>query len=177
MGYPILKTSDFVGFFDVSQNKFTKVDLEAYILKYEHQYLEEMLGCDLAALLIADLDIVTNIPITQRFLDIWNSFCDDTFRCTCLFYRSTGIKDMLKSFVYFHFVRDQFQKNTIAGNVVAKSEVSTQLDYNTQQGNTNERYNNGVKTFRAIQSKVSIENTTYPEFKGWHNHKELIFFL
>lgn len=176
MGYPILKTSDFIGFHDISQNKFTKVDLEAYILKCEKSSLEEMLGCELAALLIADLD-VNNNPQTPRFITIWNSFCEDTFRCNCLFYKSEGIKEMLKGFIYYNYVKNQPEKNTIAGNVEAKAEVSTPLSNNAKQVNTNERYNNAVKTFRAIQSKVSIESTTYPEFKGWHSHKELIFFI
>lgn len=177
MGYPILKTSDFTGFYDISQNKFTKNELEAYILMFEKQYLEEMLGCELAGLLIADLDPITNEPVTQRFIDIWNSFCDDTFRCNCLFYSSAGIKDMLKGFIYFHYVNSQQQKNTIAGNVQAQAETATQLSGNNNQFNASLRYNQGVKTFKAIQSKVSIDSTTYPEFKGWYSHKELMFFI
>lgn len=176
MGYPITKASDFTGFFDVSQNKFDKINLESYIDRYEKQIMEEVFGCELAALIIADLD-GNNYPTTPKYQVIWDAFCDDTFRCQCLFYRSTGIRDMLKSFVYFYYVKDQFQKNTIAGNVTAKAETATQLDYNTQQDNCNLRYNNGVKTFKAIQSKVSLSSTDYPEFKGWHNHKEMIFFV
>jgi hypothetical protein len=177
MGYPILKVADFTGFYNISQNRFVKTDIETFISMYEGQYLDNLLGCELSSLLIADLDVLTNIPVTARFLDLWNPFCEDTYRCNQLYYRSTGIKDMLRAFVYYHYVNGQQQGNTIAGNVNQQVETAKQVSGNDNQFNVILRYNEGVKTFNVLQQRLILNSALYPEFKGQYNNKELMFFV
>ena len=136
MGYPLTSPSDYTGIIAISTNKYTKKDLEAYILTYEQDILESLLGCDMAAELIVDLD-VDNQPQDPKFIDIFNPFCVDDkggffihgypwfydyhpnydgWGCR-IQWKSKGILELLKYQVFFYFTRDQQVVNSVVGNV------------------------------------------------------------
>ena len=140
MGYPILTASDFhgVGSTSISNNQYDIAELEAYIADNEEELLCQLLGCTFAAELIADLD-GNNYPQDVKFQKIWDEFCvDDDIYSNCLFdfpefyayhsgyygfgckrvqWKSKGIKEFLKSQIYFLYTRNQSIKNTVTGNV------------------------------------------------------------
>src|SRR3989304_1013830 len=131
----IIDTSGFKGVHHISQNQYSITDLDEYIDRFEKPFLENLLGCELADLLISDLN-PSKIPVTARFIDIFNKFCEDDV--SLLWYwnsfwetyfisdpywissgqvQSAGIPDMLKGLIYFEFVRNQNNNNTIVGTV------------------------------------------------------------
>ena len=64
----LIDREDFVG-----KHKLTKTidsSLEACITDHESSYLIKLLGLELSNLFIADL--TSQVPVTQRFLDIFN---------------------------------------------------------------------------------------------------------
>lgn len=153
----ILTTSDFKqGEYSLSLDQYTELD--TYIAKYEKFYLLRLLGADLYALFIADL--VSGVPQTQRFIDIFNAFQEDSKPCLMI---SEGIKEMLKAFIYFHYSRETVYQKTPTGAVIPNPEVSTNLGYNGF--NLVTAYNKGVETFNVIQWFM-LDGNDYPEYNG-----------
>lgn len=156
----IVQTSDFVGEYKVSQSRFT--ELAKYITKYEKQYLVKLLGSDLYDLFIADLTVTTpQTPQTAIYQSIFNSFKQDENNCIVF---SEGIKQMLIMFIYFHYVRDMQNYNTIAGSVTNVNENSNASGYNGY--NLIESYNDAIDTYRSIQWYIEENKSDYPDYNG-----------
>lgn len=149
-------TDDFVGELRLSMNKFEEDKITSYINSYEKEYLVKLLGCELYDLFIADL--VGGVPQSQRFIDIYNEFCEDV---DCHIVRSEGIKKMLTYFIYFEFVKDKQTYNTITGTVQSKVEVSDVVSLS--KSNIYQMYNKGVETYEAIQWFICDKSQDYTE--------------
>jgi len=163
MGLPITNISDFrVGRYALPQNQDSIKQLDAFIGEYENDLLDELLGCELASLFIADLD-VDNVPASPRFVAIMDKFCQDMGLCRVQL-KSLGIKEMLKGFVYFYYGRSLTDVLTTVGAKRASSGNSE----NTQQAATllRKNYNLSVNTYKAIQEYICINSVDYPEFNG-----------
>lgn len=186
MALPITKPTDYIGEVKISSNQYDEKDLLLYIQRYEQEILEELLGCDLSAAFIADLDADNN-STEQRFIDINAPFCiDDNLNTYFLYeypyfyecnnqytgykcklqWRSRGIKELLKSLVYFHYVRDQKVKNTVTGNVVNQNNVSREASF--AESNIRRIYNNILKTRNAIQWRIckNADSLNYDDYNG-----------
>ena len=171
----IVKTSDFTGFYALSQNKFDKDALTEYITTFEKKYLQNLLGCELYDLFIADLDI-DGVPQTLIYEKIYDPFCLDGLNDGCYcgeYYNSEGIKAMLKGFIYFHYLSDQRLKNTISGTVTNANENSYKAEVNELITLNYRRFNNSVFTYKAIQKYIQKNIIDYPTYKGVC--KEMLF--
>lgn len=161
----ITKLSDYTDRFAIAQNRLTESKLQASIDFYEPVYLKKLLGKDLYDLLIADLDPVTGLPTTQRFIDIWEPIYIEDNHCFCSHnLTSEGIPEMLKGFVFFEYTRKQNQKNTIVGNVKGDAENSTNID--NQNSYMIEIFNWSVMYYKTIRHILITEPDIYPEYKG-----------
>jgi len=150
----ITQTSDYIGIYSIAQNKYS--NLQIWIDTYEKEVLTDLLGCELYDLFIADLTGDPEVPVTQRFIDLFDPFCDDDCGIA---YRSDGIKKMLIQFVYFYALRDQQRQNTIAGTTKADLELSSPAFYHTLV----KAYNEGVTNYKVIQWFLCENNDVYPE--------------
>jgi len=157
----IVKTTDFVGVFAITQNNFTTPKLQAFIDRFEKEYLYDLLGVTLANLFLADISTPYTPPANADYLIIYNPLDIDAY---CKRERSEGIKQMLIAFIYWEFVKDQPVKNTITGPVIAQNEVSTGVDFNDT--NLYLIYNLGVKTFNVIQRYIRDNYNDYSDYKG-----------
>lgn len=155
-----IKPQDFIGSLCIAVNVHTEADLQSYIDEYEELYLQDMLGCDLFNLFKADLD-AQGQPQTQRFIDIYNSFCIDD---DCGQRRSQGILVMVKKFIYWEYVREQLVKNTPSGNKKNTTEASETAEYT--ESKVYKVYNEGINSYCNIQWYICDNLSTYPEFKG-----------
>ena len=178
MGYPITIPANYDGEVKLSQNQYSESDIKKYITEYEQEYLEDMLGCELAEELIADLDVDNN-PVDPKFTAIWDRFCinftgvpihlhwhyTDYYGCRRLV-RSKGIEEMLQNFVYFHYGREQKEKNTPAGQVKNEYSASVEADYD--QTNLVRMYNKGLDSYIAIQYYIvdNPDGFDYDNFEG-----------
>ena len=158
-----LTPADFVGKYKLAKDCYSKDLLQQYIDKYEKTYLQDLLGCALYDLFIDDLD-TSEPPVsqTQRFIDIYDEKCTDDV-CGVM-YRSEGILEMLKGFVYYHYILDQKFKNTTVGTVVNESSFSREVA--AAKSTMEDRYNLAVDTYIAIQLFVLDNKDVYPEFNG-----------
>lgn len=162
-----VNTSDFAtGEILISQSNDSEQNLEVYIDTQELEILQELFGKTLYDLFIADLD-VNNEPQTQRFIDVFDPFYDDSDVVAgwcCGSSRSEGIKKMLKRFIYFQFTRDQEFIATSTGTV-----TSTRDNARTAKGpeyGLTGKYNIAVNSYQAIARKMILDSATYPEYKG-----------
>lgn len=143
----------------MASTRLTEDRIQTFIDAVEKRYLQDLLGCDLYDLFIADL--VSNVPQTQRFIDIFDEFCKDD---NCGIIRSEGIKEMLKGFTYWEWEKQNKAKNTQTGSIVNENEVSREATFD--EAGLYEVYNNAIKTYKAIQWFICDDLTTYPEYNG-----------
>lgn len=158
----IVKTTDFVGKYSISQSSFNTTDLQAFIDKYEKVYLRDLLGLTLGDLLYTDIASGTFLPpVTTRYSVLFNAIAQEINGCDVI---SNGIKEMLLGFIYWEFVKTASTHNTITGNVMAQNEVSEQVDFSSTEIYNN--YNEAINSYRAIQIYINANSSTYPEFNG-----------
>lgn len=171
MPLPITKHTDYeTGVYKLPFSSITKKDLTSYIDTYELKYLQDLLGCELAKLFIADLTGVENAPTEDRFIYIYNAFCNDE---TCHFERSEGIKVMLQGFMFWEYGKTLTTELAMNGAVDSSSENSTRGKQSGTKLLSN--YNNSITSYTAIQEYICGNEEIYPEFKG--KRKEYTSFL
>lgn len=158
----IVLASDFAtGTIKIAHDSYTEADVTAYISMYEPVYLRKMFGKALYDLFNADLTGTPQAPQAARFLAVFNAFAETIDECLVV---SDGIKQMLKGFIYYEYVRKQPFKNTINGNTRNQSEASTDTPGNSVMM-IEETYNVAVRTFKAIREKLDDDPDTYPEYE------------
>jgi hypothetical protein len=143
----------------IATNKHTEDGLQEYIDKFEVDYLQDLLGCELYDLFVADL--LNGVPQTQIYIDIYEPFCKDD---NCGRWRSEGIVKMVEKFIFWKYTRDQKVKNTNTGNIVNSNEVSREAEFSESRIYT--VYNEGICSYDAIQWYICDNLTDYPTFKG-----------
>ena len=161
----------FAGFYHISQTCFDKLD--NYIERFEKCFLQDLLGCDLAELFIADLD-ADGVPQTQRFLDIYNEVCIDISKSSISIdcnrkCKSAGMKDMMTALLYFMYNRDHYIMNTSVGKTINDSEVSQNVLGGLLASDNYERWNKGIDSWKCIQYFICKNRSVYPEFNGEDN--------
>jgi len=144
----------------IAVNSLIEPELQSYIDTFEKIYLQDLLGCNLYDLFIDDLD--SNVPQTPRFSTIFNELCFETYCGIEL--KSLGIKEMLKRFIYWEWERKNRVKNTITGNRVNENEVSREASF--ASSDIYQVYNEGIDTYKAIQSYICKNESDYSDFKG-----------
>lgn len=156
----LVLTTDFVGEYKISQTDYSTQGLQSYIDKFEKFYLVRLLGADLYALFIADLDGSTpQVPLTAIYLSLYDPFqIDDGNRI----YISEGMRVMLKQLIYFHYVRDTSYEQTTVGVMNTQPELGTLRAYSGF--NLMEAYNEGIMNYCNIQWFLLDNNSAdYPD--------------
>jgi hypothetical protein len=171
----ILSVADFTGKYELHTGMYDQNKIQAYIDKYEPRYLRQLLGVDLAADFVADLNN-QQIPRSPNFLEIYNPFAYDSgynFYLWNGIYEGTGqllsdgIKEMLLGFIYFEYAKDLVNQMTPFGNVKPKSENSDIA--NTLFSMMYTRYNESITSYRAIQHYVRMNNPVMGQLIGFFN--------
>lgn len=156
------------GVYQLPFSSISAKNLTSYIAEFEPEYLSDLLGCELADLLNADLD--ENTPQSERFIKIFEPFCE-TIRCE--YTKSLGMKIMLKGFMYFKYGNSLTNDLTSVGAKNNDSENASTVKASATRLISN--YNRSIQTYKSIQDYICENADTYPEFKGVE--KEFISFL
>lgn len=154
----IVLNSDFVGKYELTLTQYNTALIDTYIEIYEKKYLIKLLGGQLYDLFIDDL--TAGVPVTAIYLAIYNPLYIDLYNETLV---SNGIKEMLLGFIYYHYTLDQQQAQTSVGVTAPKGENSEGINMNHISQN---RFNDNVEPFRAIQSYIKTNAINYPTFNG-----------
>jgi hypothetical protein len=156
----IVSLADFeTGTTAIATDNFTEAELETAIDTYETSILYELLGVELCDLFLDSID--DQAPTEQRFIDIFYPWFKDI---DGELVQSLGIPKMLVKWIFFFYVRQQSQVNTISGNEQSESSINyfSKMGYATL---VNE-YNQCISTFKAIRKYIEANKNTYPEYKG-----------
>ena len=147
-----LTPTDFTGKYELHKGMYDTAKLQIYINKYEIRYLKEMLGVDLYNQFIADLTSGANpVPKSPNFTKLFYAFSEDV---NYNILDSDGMLEMLKGFIYFEYSKDGFMQQTTYGGVQQTAENSKVL--NSLQSMIYARYNEAIRTYRAIQDYVLL---------------------
>lgn len=153
----ITSTSDYIGQYTINLNKHNVNNVQACIDSVEELALLELFGVDFKDIVlqgVVDLD-----PIYEQ---LYNPF---VFQDSCdRIWQSKGVKEMLLGFVYFEWFATHSVAVVLDGqreNESENSKVASSL-----RANNEKRYNDAVKTYRAIQAYINENLDIYPEFKG-----------
>jgi hypothetical protein len=157
----IIQVTDFAnGKFIIPTNPMQTTDLQTYIDDAQRSFLVQLLGVELYDLFIADL--VNNVPQSARFIKIFNPFNDQTNDVLTI---SDGMKEMLKGFVYYLYLRDLVNRATTTG--LTKSLPENADNVSGVWYDLNRRYNESVETYKVIQNyMVVVDPTNYKEYEG-----------
>jgi hypothetical protein len=158
----LITSDDFTGLYRVSENYNTEEDFEIVIDTFEKEYLQDLLGCELYDLFVADVDPITKQPVTQIYIDIYNAFCKED--SLCVQNRSFGMVDMLCAFIYWEWLRQNQLRKTSIGTVVADAENASHARPTSTMIYV--RYNRGIRSFKAIQRFICDNSSDYPTFEG-----------
>jgi len=161
----LLSPDDFIDKYELSTGMYDDTKLESYIEKYTERYLLHLFGADLLNSFEADLTAGTpQTPKSPNFQKVFNPFYMDWNKSLFLSgsslygYRlnqileSDGILEMLKGFIYWEYARDLMNQMTPYGNVKQRAELGHVVD--SPHSLMWERYNEAIKTFRAIQEYI-----------------------
>lgn len=151
-----LTPNDFQGKFSLHTGMYTNATIQDYIDRYEPLYLMQLFGAKMFDQYVDDMGIF-NIPISPNFQKLYNPF-HENFAFNQLIV-SNGIVDMLKGFIYFEYCKDLTNQMTINGNVRPVGENSG--DISTLYSMMYARYNESVRTYRAIQTYI-VNNFNAP---------------
>lgn len=149
-----VQPSDFQNKYQLHQGMYDQAKIQSYIDRYEKRYLIELLGPNLYDEMVADS--ISNVPQSPNFKFIFNPFHVNVSPSTTLI--SEGIEQMLLGFIYFEYVKDLINQMTPFGNVKPMSENSTVVSGNSTM--MYNRYNEAVRTYRAIQMYISLNAST-----------------
>jgi len=164
--------SDFTGEYQLGGNALQTANFQIYINKLEKKYLTDLLGVELYNLFIDDLDVNFD-PQDPIYQAIYEEIAEDEDAGTGCQHRSLGMIEMLKGFIYYHWLRDQFTTKTISGAV--KNEFSNSQPATMSQTNMEEKYNESVSMYQTIQWYIQENKTDYPTYNGME--KEFISWL
>ena len=148
------------GKFELHHGMYEQTKIQAYIDKYERQYLVKLLGVDLFNLFVADL--VAGVPQSAIYLKIYNPFEYDNVNCYV--YISEGMIDMIKGFVYYQYLKDLTNTVAVSGNVRPMGENSENVSKLNSMIYT--RYNDSVRTYKKIQKYICDFNSDYLQYNG-----------
>lgn len=147
---------DFKGKFELHTGMYASANIQEYIDRYEPLYLMQLFGAKMYDDYVSDMGVL-NIPMSPNYEFLFNPFHENyAFNQLIV---SQGIIDMLKGFVYFEYLKDLTNQMTVNGNVRPVGENSA--DVSTLYSMMYARYNESVRTFRAIQRHI-VNNFNAP---------------
>lgn len=149
------------GKYELHKGLYEQAKINAYIDKYERQYLVKLLGVDLFNLFVADL--VNSVPVSPLYLALYEPIEYDRDLCGDIVY-SEGMIEMIKGFVYFQYLKDQTNAVWVTGSVRPLGENSENVSTLNMMIYT--RYNESIKSFKAIQTYICDNLNDYTEFNG-----------
>lgn len=153
----ITTPADFNGQYSINRNKHNEASIQACIDSVEELVLLELFGVDFKAIVLQG--VVDEIVIYENLYNPFN-FQDSCDRI----WQSKGIKEMLLGFVYFEWFATHSVAVVLDGQRENESENSKSAS--SLKSNNEKRYNDAVKTYRAIQAYINENLDIYPEFKG-----------
>ena len=153
----LIQTTDFVDRFAIAIPFNGGAKLQQYIDYYENKYITELLGYELSQLFLEGYE---DEEIYTKLYDPFG-YDSDVLRKPVI---SQGVVHMLKCMIYAHYYRQDLGTATSLGKVKMQPEGGQMESDNYT--NSFVFYNEGIKTYDAIQQYIKENKTDYEQFKG-----------
>jgi len=163
MGNKIVKIADFVSPLMIQQDDNTSEAFDAVVDERHDTFIRSVLGVELGNLFLANVD-ATGVPTDARFVTIFNALQDQS---NGYIVESKGMKSMMKSLIWYYFARENNTRVTLSGNVNPKGENSSVSSDNFRLAKA---YNDAIDAAKAIQHYITLNLSTYQEYKGEAQH-------
>ena len=159
----IVATTDFTGKWAISTPYNTEVNvLQEYIDHYEPLILRQCLGSDLYDSFVTGIG--ASEAIYTKLRDAF-AYDDDGARTdTNRVVVSEGMKVMLQNMIYAHYHKQDLGIPTSIGLINAETEGGNPQNDNKTQ--LFKYYNDGIRTYNAIQQYIDDNSDDYPDFNG-----------
>lgn len=156
----IVAPAEFIGKFAITKAfNDGNSKIQDYIDVYEQKYMNELFGA------ACFQDFLTNIAV-EKYAKLLDPLSEDISTGLVI---SEGIKSMLKYYIYAHYKAGDLGIATANGQIDVSPEAGKMQTQN--DSNILNFYNQGTRTFVAIQKYIRANKSDYPLFKG--KHKEL----
>lgn len=167
----LISSSDFVGRFAIPQTSFSVLD--SFINDTEEAYLIDLFGFDFYQEFKADLS--AGVPQTARYLILFNEL---NFDYSYSVFKSKGLKEMLKCFIYFDYMRNVKFKATTQGVVVNSSDTSQNVVVGNLYNYLNEAINiaNAIQTYIVLKNPNDYNQVGMPVFNGYSKNQSIPIF-
>jgi hypothetical protein len=159
----ILDNDDFEnGPFTIPLNGEEEIDLPIIIEEVEREYLSCLFGKDLYILFKADVDANAGVPVIPRFVKVFNEFLEQP---NSILYDSKGIKEMLKAFVYYEYIKSLPTRATTIG--IKRTQGENSENVSAIAHDITIKYNRAITTYCTIQWWMGDEDSeNYEEYEG-----------
>lgn len=180
----ILKVSDFKqpGFYNLALDNTTTGDLQAVIDEWESYYIYQLLSNNtpaftkgLAQLFIEDCQANAGVPITPRFVKIFNAFNE---MVGSNMYSSKGMKAILMGIIVYHYITETSSWSGISGIAQGDASAAKGLGLNNYYRFAESRFNDTLEYVKAITWWLQSGNSNggglaeYPEYLKVFDHYE-----
>ena len=160
--------TDMVGFKSLSipnaeQNNFNSIALET-----EECLILDLLGAELYNAFETDVDAGSGTPTQQKHIDLLNgvTWIDNTSFVEDVTYNLKGIKEALKYFVYYEWLNQVSWSNNFVGKAQNTGENATQMDRQSLNVETQNRYNKGIDLYNELYRFVEYYEEIEEEATG-----------
>lgn len=150
MALPIITTTEFTGYINLSQNSFRTEDLELYINTFYPQIVDDFLGVAVTT------EIEETALLPQKWIDLFSGGGVYVNLCKEQTLRKPVFLEVVKKVLYFYWTRDD-SVNTTSGTSFNSVENATMLNRAQIASTVMQRYNNAVMYFNT-QVKDFLEN-------------------
>lgn len=167
----LLQVSDFVGFFKLALSNIQEEDLQVYIDRYEAEYVRKIFGVVMGDAILQEILDANgqSLPISQAYSDetaaILFAFAkqDDN---DCIF-ESKGLADVLRAFVFYHYITETQARHTPTGVIVNQAEVANIQSPYAAQRFAERKFNEALDSVDAIQWYcTTFAPADYPDYNG-----------
>ena len=174
----IVQQSDFKsGKYQLAQNTGDAGLLQATIDEFEKKYIYRLLGVPLGTLFISDVDGTTHLPVTTRFLNIFNLA---TVQVGNRIRECNGMKDMLLAIIYYEYIFATQVRHTQSG-VATNAIENGSVQVGSGAARLGEiKYNAIIDCWESTQYFINTNTATYPEYPpapGQQIHAKLSWIL
>lgn len=146
----ILKTTDFIGFYNIVQDPEAAITLQNYIDKYETKYIYKILGSILGKTMIDDCTNGSGTPTDAKDTVLFNPININDPNSNKL-YQSEGLKNILMAMIWFEFVTTIQYRQSLIGWVNTQADTANKLSYDNVYRVAEQKWNECLEWIYCIQ--------------------------
>ena len=159
MPLPVIDSANFLGFINISQNKYDTADLDNFSERAVANYVRQYLGGK------AYIELRDNTPNLDRWADVLSGidYTNDNDKLVA----GRGFQEVLEKLTYFDYVQEQPVRNTATGNVGNNNENAIALSSSANGQDAWRRYLDACNIFNEeLLEQMRVNRNQASEVTG-----------